>query len=63
MIKRLDVAIRQVLIESRIVIATNDFTKELGCKVWRIFSANHTRSGALNQQHYFWLIECNRSNQ
>ena len=49
LIKRLDVAIRQVLIESRIVIATNDFTKELGVR-FGVSSANHTRSGALNQQ-------------
>ncbi len=40
LIDKLDVAIRQVLIESRIVIATNDFTKELGVR-FGASSANH----------------------
>ncbi|MBL1321685.1 MAG: type IV pilus secretin PilQ [Methylophaga sp.] len=49
LIDRLDVAIRQVLIESRIVIATNDFTKELGVR-FGVSSANHNGNGLLNQQ-------------
>lgn len=32
LIERLDIPVRQVLIESRIVIANNDFTKELGTR-------------------------------
>jgi type IV pilus assembly protein PilQ len=48
LIKRLDVAIRQVLIESRIVIATNDFTKELGVR-FGVSSANHSNNKILNQ--------------
>lgn len=32
LIKKLDIPVRQVLIESRIVIANNDFTKELGVR-------------------------------
>ncbi len=33
LVSRLDTPVRQVLIESRVVIATNDFTRELGAKV------------------------------
>ena len=40
LIEKLDIPIRQVLIESRIVIANNDFTKELG-----------VRFGASTQKH------------
>ena len=56
LIDKLDVPIRQVLIESRIVIASNDFTKELGVRfgVSGIGSQNNgifneaTTSGTLN---------------
>lgn len=40
LIKRLDIPVRQVLIESRIVIANNDFTRDLGVK----FSLNSTNA-------------------
>jgi type IV pilus assembly protein PilQ len=33
MVQRLDVAVRQVLIESRIVVANNDFTNQLGAQL------------------------------
>ncbi|HSC47501.1 MAG TPA: type IV pilus secretin PilQ [Gammaproteobacteria bacterium] len=33
MVQRLDVAVKQVLIESRIVIANNDFTRDLGARL------------------------------
>lgn len=33
MVQRLDVAVKQVLIESRIVIANNDFTRDLGTRL------------------------------
>jgi len=39
---RLDVPVRQVLIESRIVIATDDFVKEMGVR----FGANYAKSTA-----------------
>lgn len=39
MIARLDVPVRQVLIESRIVLANNDFAKDLGVK----FGLSHTK--------------------
>lgn len=42
LIEKLDIPVRQVLIESRIVIANNDFTKELGVR----FGAS-ARSGTL----------------
>ncbi|NOQ77555.1 MAG: type IV pilus secretin PilQ [Methylococcaceae bacterium] len=56
LIDTLDVPIRQVLIESRIVIATNDFTKELGVRFGASklkdasadFSATGATSGTLN---------------
>lgn len=41
---RLDVPVRQVLIESRIVIATDDFAKELGVR----FGTNYARSNGGN---------------
>src|SRR5690606_717320 len=40
MVRLLDVPIRQVLIESRIVVANSDFTKELGTR----FGTTHVRS-------------------
>ena len=46
LIARLDIPVRQVLIESRIVIATNNFTKALGVKFGlsknTSFNTNHT---------------------
>jgi len=41
LVKKLDIPIRQVLIESRIVIANNDFTKQLGVR----FGASGDRQG------------------
>ena len=39
LIQQLDIPVRQVLIESRIVLATNDFSKELGVR----FGVSHSR--------------------
>ena len=48
-VKQLDVPIRQVLIESRIVIANNDFTKELGARFGVSSDGrNNAVSGSLN---------------
>ncbi len=44
LIKRLDVPVRQVLIESRIVIATNDFSRDLGVK-FGVSSTNKFNNG------------------
>lgn len=40
LVQQLDIPVRQVLIESRIVLATNDFSKELGVR----FGVSHTDS-------------------
>jgi len=48
LIEQLDVPIRQVLIESRIVIATNDFSKELGVK-WGYSAIGHHSNGLFNE--------------
>ena len=40
LVQQLDIPVRQVLIESRIVLATNDFSKELGVR----FGISHTDS-------------------
>lgn len=40
LVRQLDIPVRQVLIESRIVIANSDFTKELGAR----FGTTHVRS-------------------
>ncbi|MFW5426994.1 MAG: type IV pilus secretin PilQ, partial [Methylophagaceae bacterium] len=50
LIDRLDVAIRQVLIESRIVIATNDFTKELGVRFGATTATTDSNNKLFNQQ-------------
>ncbi|HAU06432.1 MAG TPA: type IV pilus secretin PilQ [Gammaproteobacteria bacterium] len=48
-VEKLDVPIRQVLIESRIVIANNDFTKELGARFGVSSDGrNNAVSGSLN---------------
>lgn len=47
LVKDLDIPVRQVLIESRIVIANNDFTKELGVR-FGASSANNTSGSVLN---------------
>jgi len=47
LIDKLDIPVRQVLIESRIVIASNDFTKELGVR-FGASSANNTGGSVLN---------------
>jgi len=46
LIELLDIPVRQVLIESRIVIANNDFTKELGVR-FGASSQGHPNSGAI----------------
>ncbi|WP_445116781.1 type IV pilus secretin PilQ [Acinetobacter sp. WZC-1] len=46
MIDLLDVSIRQVMIEARIVRATTDFTREMGVK-WGILSQGITRNNSL----------------
>ena len=43
LIQQLDIPVRQVLIESRIVLATNDFSKELGVR-FGVSNVNDTRS-------------------
>lgn len=43
LVQQLDIPVRQVLIESRIVLATNDFSKELGVRFG--VSNVHTRNG------------------
>jgi type IV pilus assembly protein PilQ len=43
MIARLDVAVKQVLIESRVVIANNDFTRDLGARLG--YSGSRTTNG------------------
>lgn len=50
LVDRLDVAIRQVLIESRIVIATNDFTKELGVRFGATTASSPSGNKLFNQQ-------------
>ncbi|HEY1773522.1 MAG TPA: type IV pilus secretin PilQ [Gammaproteobacteria bacterium] len=44
LIARLDVAVKQVLIESRVVIANNDFTRDLGARLG--YSGSKTTSGS-----------------
>ncbi len=43
LVQQLDIPVRQVLIESRIVLATNDFSKELGVR-FGVTNLNDTRS-------------------
>ncbi len=43
MVARLDVAVKQVLIESRVVIANNDFTRDLGARLG--YSGSRTTNG------------------
>ncbi len=45
MVARLDVAVRQVLIESRVVIANNDFTRDLGARLG--YNAQRLTNGSL----------------
>lgn len=47
LIEQLDIPIRQVLIESRIVIASNDFSKELGVR-WGYSAIGHPNNGLVN---------------
>ncbi|MEE9422811.1 MAG: type IV pilus secretin PilQ [Gammaproteobacteria bacterium] len=49
MVTRLDVPVRQVLIESRIVLANNDFAKDLGVKF------GLSRSSRFDNDHFFSL--------
>lgn len=46
MVARLDIAVRQVLIESRVVIANNDFTRDLGARLGYTGTRN-TSSGLI----------------
>ena len=45
LVQQLDIPVRQVLIESRIVLATNDFSKELGVR-FGVSNVTSTTSGA-----------------
>ncbi|MDQ1362796.1 MAG: type pilus assembly protein PilQ, partial [Pseudomonadota bacterium] len=45
---QLDVPVRQVLIESRIVIATDDFAKELGVRLGKTSNTNDHGAGIVN---------------
>lgn len=47
LIQKLDVAVKQVMIEARVVRASTDFTKELGVK-WSIFAKGHDVRSAAN---------------
>lgn len=47
MVRALDVPIRQVLIESRIVVANSDFTKELGARFGTTHVRRHGDSGII----------------
>ncbi|RDH83452.1 MAG: type IV pilus secretin PilQ [endosymbiont of Escarpia spicata] len=47
LLQRLDIPVRQVLIESRIVIANNDFAKDLGVRFGATFNATSGDSGGL----------------
>src|SRR5690606_29198396 len=47
MVRLLDVPIRQVLIESRIVVANSDFTKELGTRFGTTHVRRHGDSGII----------------
>jgi type IV pilus assembly protein PilQ len=53
LIKELDVPVRQVLIEARIVDATKDFTQDLGIR-WGVSKPSHL-SGTLNGANQFQL--------
>ncbi|MEG7524543.1 MAG: type IV pilus secretin PilQ [Chromatiales bacterium] len=47
LLQRLDIPVRQVLIESRIVIANNDFARDLGVRFGATFNATSGDSGGL----------------
>ncbi len=47
LLQKLDIPVRQVLIESRIVIANNDFAKDLGVRFGATFNATSGDSGGL----------------
>ncbi|TCK17014.1 type IV pilus assembly protein PilQ [Thiogranum longum] len=48
LVSRLDIPVRQVLIESRIVLANNDFTRELGVK----FGLSHNSTARDNETQF-----------
>lgn len=54
LIKRLDIPVRQVLIESRIVTANNDFTKDLGVK-FGVSKTSDFSTGSSNSDHVAYL--------
>jgi len=45
LVDQIDIPIRQVMIEARIVIASNDFSKELGSRIYTIGQDNLTGAG------------------
>lgn len=47
LVTRIDIPVRQVMIDSRIVIANDDFSKELGVQFGGMFSAGGPKTGAL----------------
>jgi type IV pilus assembly protein PilQ len=47
LVRQLDVPVRQVLIESRIVIANSDFSRELGTR----FGVSHVRRHGAERHH------------
>tara|TARA_R110002050_G_scaffold269917_2_gene412488 strand:- start:19631 stop:21769 length:2139 start_codon:yes stop_codon:yes gene_type:complete len=49
LITKLDIPVRQVLIESRVVIASNDFTKELGVRFGSSAQSNTLGAGVTGQ--------------
>ncbi len=51
LLQRLDIPVRQVLIESRIVIANNDFAKDLGVRFGSTYNGN-TYSGGLIEDKF-----------
>jgi type IV pilus assembly protein PilQ len=53
LVKRLDVPVRQVLIESRIVIAQDNFSKELGVRFGVTHADTDSRKGGTGQKGHF----------
>ncbi len=59
LVKKLDIPVRQVLIESRIVIANDDFSRDIGARfgvnTWEFGSAqNHYSSGTVEGTSEMW---------
>lgn len=47
LVNRIDIPVRQVMIDSRIVIANDDFSKELGVQFGGMYSAGGPKTGAI----------------